>query len=51
MLLIEHDTSPVRQVTDRIVVRNFGGKIAEGTPEAVWCNPAVVLTRLGGRNR
>jgi branched-chain amino acid transport system ATP-binding protein len=47
VLLIEHDMSLVMKVCDRLVVLNFGLKIAEGTPEEVRGNPDVVEAYLG----
>jgi branched-chain amino acid transport system ATP-binding protein len=47
LLLIEHNMALVMEVSDRIVVLNFGRKIAEGTPEQVRGNPDVVEAYLG----
>ncbi|MFO8009588.1 MAG: ABC transporter ATP-binding protein [Dehalococcoidia bacterium] len=47
IVLIEHDMGVVMDITDRIIVLDFGRKIAEGVPEEVKNNPAVIKAYLG----
>jgi branched-chain amino acid transport system permease protein len=47
VLLVEHDMGFVMNLADRVVVLDFGTKIAEGAPEAVKANPEVIRAYLG----
>ena len=48
VLLVEHDMDFVMGLTDRLVVMDFGEKLAEGQPAEIQKNPAVLEAYLGG---
>jgi len=48
VLLVEHNMGLVMQVSDHILVLDYGSRLAEGTPQQIQNNPQVIAAYLGG---
>ncbi|MGE3933502.1 MAG: ABC transporter ATP-binding protein [Rhodospirillaceae bacterium] len=47
IVLIEHDTDLIRELSDRLVAMDFGRKMAEGTTDEVFADPTFIRAYLG----
>ncbi len=50
IVIVEHIVKVIMGLSDRVVVLNYGKKIAEGSPAAVAADPAVIAADLGGED-
>jgi branched-chain amino acid transport system ATP-binding protein len=48
VMLVEHDMKLVMNISDRLLVLNYGRVLAEGSPEQIRANPDVIAAYLGG---
>lgn len=49
VMYVEHDVKAITSVCDRIMVLNYGRRLAEGTPDEIQNNPAVIEAYLGAK--
>jgi len=47
VLLVEHDMGVVMDISDKVIVLDFGAKLAEGTPDEVQADKNVIAAYLG----